>query len=396
MKTNEETPLLNKKDDDLATENGNSSPFQVSVNIMKGCLGTGILSLPWAFAKSSYIGSYTVFPFVTVYCLISSMVVIQCCEQLQIFSYDGLLKSIPRFGPVLEKISAFILIIHCILSCASYVVLAGDTFVNFFDSSEAPQVWMISATLVTLFIYFPTCLLDFSQLSFISIVGILSTFYVFFLVLFPSPDTIRGSPVPIFELNFSWCSTASISVQSYLTNGCMPPIYKSMKDRSPSKFKRSFFFSYFVVFLLYVVFTLFALNTFGESAPGNIMLSMPSSIFVSAGRFGIFLSIIGTFSIILSASTGSIEQNFYQGRYPSFTTKAICIGAQCSVAYIVGITIPNLGVVNVMNGALSTATLFGIFPALMAIYHLRKPVLQYSIFALIGVSLAFFSFLPLL
>jgi len=355
-----------------------------------------MLSLPWAFAKSSLIGSILVLTFATFYCIVSSMIIVRCSEMQQIFSYDRLLRSIPNYGPTLERLGSIIIVVHIILSCASYVVLAGDTFVTLFESSDPSQVWLISATGVTLLIYFPTCLLDFSQLSFISAIGLLSVFYIFFLVIFLSSDTIKDGSVPLFEINVEWCSTASLSVQSYLNTASLVPIYKSLKDRSPAKFYPILSTSYAFVFVLYLIFALFASYDFGSAVKGNVLLSMTSSFWVSIGRFGVFISIVGSFPLLLAASTASIEQMYFNGAFPSFSKKFIFVAIQCLAAYLVGIMIPNLGVVNVINGALATATLFGVFPALMAIFYLQESTFLYTTFACFGITLGIFAVIPLL
>jgi len=396
MVVNENTPLIisQSKATTKDTPNGNVSFYGVISNLVKGCFGTSMLSLPWVFANATLLPSIVILTLTSFFTIYSTMIVIKCQEKKQIFSFDALLRDIPNIGKALEHISIVIVITHCLLSGISYIVLAGDTAVCLFPN--VPNMKMIGQTIVTWFIYYPLCLSDFKKLSFVSVVGIVATIYVFILVCIP-PLEQTSEIGEWFGMNFYWASTASVCVQAFLNPCIQGSIYRSMQDRSPSKYRNALGTSYVFVTIVYAIFATLGVIFYGSAVQGNILLDFPNNAVTHLARVGVFISIIGLFPIVIvGGSTATIETTFYDGHFPSFWSKATTIFFQCVLAYVGAILLPNLGVVNLMNGALSVATLFGIFPALMAIHHLDGNRTWYAIFGVLGLLLGWASFIPLL
>jgi len=336
--------------------------------------------------------SLFVLAFVTWYSIWSGMLTVRCCEKYRVYSFDGVLAFIPGWGPTLERVAALLVTFNSVLSCITYVVLAGDTAVKLIPDYNEFYVRLIAQIVVTWAVYFPLSLIQLQDLAIVSWVGIVAVGYIFILVLIPA----NGNPdatYTVFEASFQWCFVASVGVQAYAGSYIMPCVYKTMKDRKIKSFNKALNVAYWGTFVLYAIFAVAGCVYYGKSVEGDILLSLPSNIWNHIARIGQLISVIGTYPIILNGgAVATVEGQFFDHEFETDWQRKSVVCFFTALSFVGAYLIPDLGVVNIINGAVSTASLLSIFPAMMGVYLLGGDAKFYTAYALIGVFLAIGSF----
>lgn len=112
------------KINDNITNDQDSSSFTVTlINTINCIVGSGILSLPWAFSKATIIPAIIGSIFIGIFSCSTAIFVIHACEITQMFEFSALLNVI---SPIWEKIGFFMLL-YCVLSsCLRYSMIVGD------------------------------------------------------------------------------------------------------------------------------------------------------------------------------------------------------------------------------------------------------------------------------
>jgi len=384
---NQRSPLLQPQIGQEDNHEAKSGFWVTVLNIVKACVGTSMLSLPWAFAGGSLIPSMIVLCLSSFSVVISIVIIVLACEELKAFNVPALLKEFPPWLTRVMEVSTFIMcLIQTGLALVSYIVLAADSMIK-----VIPGLSRTSWSLLFAFgIYFPLCLMKLKDLWFTSAVGLSAAFYTFVLIC------VYSGPPPVdycfFEFNMEWFTVAGVSTQAVCLFYCIPPMYENLENRSVKKFSKATITAFIICTIFYGAFSSIAYLNFGNASLGDILLNLPENLASHVARFGQLICVLGSYPLIFLGTITTIEGQFF-GEFSSQFQRVGTIFGLHVIFLSLSLVLPDLGVLNSINGGLAIATLTFIFPALFAIYILHKSTAAFTAYALFGVLVTIASIL---
>jgi len=372
----EYSPLLkteNGKDgalqiSDSGTEGEKGASYWVTVaNVVKANIGTSMLSLPWAFAGSGMFPGIFVMAvsiFTTGFC--AATISRACRITGDSSSIPVLTQRMARLPSRVRNSIDFFLVIFCLIQCGlalvSYVVLAADSMIKVFGMSR-----LFWSPIFSILIFFPLSLFKLKDLWITSVIGLSAAAYCFFLICYYRSD---NEPVNMcwFDISWEWLTVAGVSTQSTCLFYCIPPMYMSMENRRD--FPKAAWTGYFISFLFYAAFAFMGYLHFGLDVQGDILLNLPESLLSQVARLAQLVCVTGSFPLIYAGLLTTMEAQLF-GQFVNQTQK-IFFSFCCHILFCAfSLWLPNLGILNSINGSLAIGVLSFAFPSLLAYYLLQ-------------------------
>jgi proton-coupled amino acid transporter len=258
----EREPLLEHSLDAVPAPQGTGSVFHGTISVVKICIGTGVLALPYAFQQSGIITGVIVLAFVALWNAYTSSILLECATALRkrgisLQAERSTLSGIARhatgiWGVYLLDFSLFFTTFGV---CTTYQITVGQLLSSAFEGLGMPyhpanqQLMMLAAAIL---IYPMTRLKSLEILAKTAGVALLSLF-ISFIIIFASgyefPTAAQISPLLYAKSINSFSIFFGIVVFSFGIPAAMFPIQEGMKD--PSQFKRSLFAGLGVVYITY-------------------------------------------------------------------------------------------------------------------------------------------------
>jgi len=277
----------------------------------------------------------------------------------------------------------------------------------------------------------PLCFLDMKYLSFTSTLSVLVNIYIFGYLLYQFQQ-FNWEPQDsscLLGLTSGTFTFFSVLMFSIIIQMCVLPMYQQLEDRTPAKFQSCVVVAFVFLFVFTMMFGACAYMIFGTSTLSNILKNFPRNFPADVARVGMCLVVLGVFPIMLSPMVAPIRtwelekasrQPFHYrkledtqpgsemmhsvGSFREPTTKPsrmwstlmtlVVVFASMGVSFFIS----DLGLMNVINGAISV-TMFVAFCPTMVGLHLGSPpsnlrrVLLYGLFIFgLGMSAAGFVF----
>eukprot|EP01084_Bolivina_argentea_P215880 366607_1 len=380
----DKTSLLKKATSSTKIPNGTSNLFVTILNMMKLMIGSGMLSLPWAFAHVGLIPGLIACIFCATFDFIAAMLLIYSSEITQLFEYSAVLRLI---GPIWEYAGAICLLYVVSGSLVGYLILIGD-FIN--DAIEqlgvAPN--SIPAQRQIIIIAFTVCLLtplvllkDLSSLRFSSFIGIAAIAYCVILLVVTTivhvnqASFMLGSAYDsnsIFEVmdwNICFFIMTNVCTQAYVCHYSVQRVYLDLKDRTVERMWIANGVSYASVCIIYVIFAVCGYILYGSTCPSDVLIAFVGGVDVVIARFAMTFSVCGTYPLAFVACQATLEHQFFstkKNKIWNYKQKpwlriVIILLTQC-VYLILSCIIPTVGPVVSVNGAVSTIGLIALFP----------------------------------
>jgi len=195
-----------------------------------------------------------------------------------------------------------------------------------------------------------------------------------------------------FEFNMEWFTVAGVSTQAVCLFYCIPPMYENLENRSVKKFSKATITAFIICTIFYGAFSSIAYLNFGNASLGDILLNLPENLASHVARFGQLICVLGSYPLIFLGTITTIEGQFF-GEFSSQFQRVGTIFGLHVIFLSLSLVLPDLGVLNSINGGLAIATLTFIFPALFAIYILHKSTAAFTAYALFGVLVTIASIL---
>jgi len=363
-----------------------SSLFVSILNVVKTCIGAGILSLPWAFSYGSLWPSIFMFLFSAVYCLISAMLIVHGCEASGIFEYSALLRSA---GSWVEKTGALTVCYVTFSTCLGYCIIIPQflqpSFSEMFGIERFSFDRGLYILVVSPLILCPLCLLrDLSSLRFSSTVGLIAVFYCLGLFVVESvehgqsgeaPGTASDPDAEFLSIRWSMGIFVVMNVASK-ANVChyaLPPIYGELRDRSIKRMWIVMAVSYAIVTAVYVTFAVCGYYLFGSDSQGMILESYrgKSGAAVAVARLGTCFSIFGCFPLIFKGGINALETQFFSkpGSRWNFKenprVRAIVITSIIAALTLLSLPLNDIGPVASIEGAVTVLLIICAFPIII-------------------------------
>lgn len=179
-------------------------------------------------------------------------------------------------------------------------------------------------------------------------------------------------------LGFSKGNIAMVSamMQAVIIQMCILPMYQQLENRTPQKFQSIVVTAFSMLFAIFGGFSAIAYLTFGPDVHGNVLIDLPHTPWGNLARIASSLSVMGVFPLVLMPMVAPIKN--YNGFTSSaagnnlrslaaMVAKVLIITLVMIAAYIVR----DLGVLNVVNGALCVGGIVGLCPAMVGLYLLE-------------------------
>ena len=341
---------------------------------------------PWAFAYGSLWPSVIVCIFSAVYCLICAMLLTHGCEVTGTFEYSALLRFV---SPKLEKIGAIAICYVVFSTCLGYCIIIPQflqpAFSEMFDIARFPHDHRMYILIASPLILYPLCLLkDLSSLRFSSIIGILAIFYCLGLFVYESIEHHKNGEAPgtasdpnaVFLTNH-WSTgifiVVNVAAKANVIHYALPPIYESLRNRSPKRMWIVVSVSYVVVTAIYLAFAICGYYLFGSDAQGNVLENFrgESGAAVAVARLGTCLSIFGCFPLIFKAGINALETQFFSTPDSRWNfrenpkTRVGVITILIAILTLISLFIDDIGPVTSIEGAVTVLLLICAFPIMI-------------------------------
>jgi len=371
----------------IVSEDDRSSSLLTSIlNVIKTCIGAGILSFPWAFAFGSLWPSIFICVFNAGYCLISGMLIVCGCEATGIFEYSALLQTV---GPWAARACAVVLCFCVFSTCLGFCILIPQfvqpAFSEMFGIGRFPFDDQMYILIIAPLILYPLCLLrDLSSLRFSSSIGIVAILYCLGLFVFEAvhhhqmgeaPGTASDAAAFIEANHWTVGIFIVVNVASK-ANNChfsLPPIYESLRDRSVKRMWIVMSVSYAVVTAIYITFAFCGYFLFGSDSDANVLDNFrdEAGAAVSAARLSTAFSVMGCFPLIFKAGINALETQFFSAPHSKWNFKehprvrVLVITAILVTLTFCSLFLDDIGPVASIEGAVTVLLLVSAFPILI-------------------------------
>jgi amino acid permease len=284
-------------------------------------------------------------------------------------------------GHTSEAVCNFLVWATMFMCLVGYLIIIADSVAPLTAGTavENREIWIALGSLAVL----PLCFLDQQYLSFSSTLSILVNVYLVLLVAYLSfTQPWHGLPQPcVFGLSEGCVSMCSALMMAIVIQMCVLPMYQSMRNRSVARFRRVLTVSFSFLFVLFVGFQTLALVAFGPLVDSNVLRNLPDNLAGSLARLGKIGAVLGVYPIMIAPMVAPVRSAKGDG-LANWATLAIVFGAMAA-----GFFVRDLGIMNVLNGAVSVAGFVAIAPGLVGYYLLGKSRVAMALLMLTGLVL---------
>ncbi|KAL0231950.1 hypothetical protein PCE1_002947 [Barthelona sp. PCE] len=331
-----------------------------TINLMNNLVGTGVLSVSYAFSLLSFIPTIIAVIALGIMSGYSMILITHCCNMCKKFTWkDILVAAFPRY--VLGVVDFFISLL-CLCFLTAYMIIIKDYFTPLVEIFVEPG-WYSSGNfllgVIVITILLPLSLLrslkSLATASSIAIVGVIAcAFIIIFRSLdsgFPGLDTFSLIAPRSFKHAISGLSILLLIFSAHLN---IPKMYEELHHRSTPKMKKVVKRAISIDGIFYVVIGMFAYFHFGTGCQPNLLLNYdPTHVTVYLAKFFMSVVVCLSFPIICYAA-----RTIFMG---IFNTKKYKLLIVVVVAMCYGMTflITDLGIILQFAGA--TVSTFVVF-----------------------------------
>jgi len=382
------------------TESEGLSITALAFNLMKSCLGTGILSLPAGIAAMGDVEGALV-PASIVMAILGSVsaysffIIGKLCE----------MEDASSFGEVWEKTigkeSSWIVTAVCFLTplgvALSFSIVLGD-FLSSLATTAGLKGFLatrhFAILAVTLVAVYPLTLLkSLAALAPMSIIGVLGVVVsaVFMYLRMKSGsyaeggkyfDTIASTLQPSFGkkglsiLSPTSSILCSMAATAYLAHFLAPDFYRGLKNANTKRFATLSAVGFSATGIISIFMMCVAFLTFGGNSAGMILKNYsavdPGAILV---RLLMVISVVGSYPFIFGAVRASyLELTTKEGELVTDKTRTSVTRAILAGVTIGALLLEDAGFVVSFNGALMGSAIIYIFPSLMYLQSMKNRV----------------------
>lgn len=351
--------------DSLTMAKGHASSISVMTNIITAGLGAGILSIPWTAAGASVTTAIVILFLVLLVNYWTIMILIEGGEKHQVFDLGALLCKIPKVGPMADVFLNIMIWMSNLMCLIGYLIIIADNMTKVLAGGpyDSRILWVTAGSVVAFFL----CFLNQDALAFSSTFAIVVNLYLFVVVFYlgvssPAEAWIAETPICYFALSKGGVSMVSALMMGLIIQMCALPFYEELADRSVDKFRSILKKAFIFLFFLFAGFLYMSLLAFGEGVNSNVLANFPSGLWGALAQIGMAGVALSVYPLMLMPMVAPVRTRF--GNMISWsTTLGIVV-----VAMIISYSVTSLGVLVVLNGAMSCCGFVGLAPALVGLY----------------------------
>ncbi|OBZ88152.1 Vacuolar amino acid transporter 1 [Choanephora cucurbitarum] len=344
-----------------------------SINIL---IGVGILSLPLGFKCSGWIISLIVFCFCFGLTNYTAKLLAKCLDKDPNSRTYGDMGAM-AFGVRGRVFISFLFLTELVTCSVALVVLLCDGIDSLFPGQNPFLIRVISFVILT-----PTLFIPIRHLSYTSLLGILSVFSLFAVIVYDGLSK-PNAPGSLHEME----PTATLFPQAdsnvplsfglimagFAGHAVFPTIYRDMKH--PEEYKKMVNFTYIVTATVYLAvaacgYAMFGSSTMQEITQNLVLVPEYNKVLNRMAVYLIALNPIAKYGLTLNPVVLSWQMSLLP-TLESWTNKAKwrkplvkCIGILMTSVLIITLAtlIPNFDKVMSLLGALFSFLISGIFP----------------------------------
>ncbi|XP_026438171.1 amino acid transporter AVT1H-like [Papaver somniferum] len=262
----------------------NSSFLHSVINMSAILIGLGQLSTPYALQKGGWVSSFLLIGF-GILCAYTSHLLGRCLKKDQkIRNYSDIGNH--AFGAKGKVIASTFIYLEVFMALVSFTIALNDNLATVFDEKHLNISWTHLSTsqfltVTAVIVALPTVWLkDLSKISFLSVVGIILSFLIFYSVIHIAAfGGVKANRfIPVLRLH-NIPAISGLYVFSFSTHVVFPDIYRSMKD--PSKFTKVSIVSFTIVTTFYTTIAFVGAKLFGPEVNSQVTLNMPKHLLVT-------------------------------------------------------------------------------------------------------------------
>lgn len=361
-----------------------ASARATTMNFITGGLGSAIFSLPWSMAGSSIIPSLVLVAIVLFLNWWTISIIVRACDRFDVFDLGSLARRLPRIGRPMQVVINIFVNFSMFLCLVSYLIVMHDSGVSFFQSHHDKQhagpvhIPRIIPVSIAALVVLPLCFLSMQLLEKTSSIAIGINIYLFVLVgVFyvkasknhdlPDDCCLLGATV---KGNFAM---ATVLFQAVIVQMCAPPMYKQLEDRSPQKFDRIVAISFCVLFVLFSGFSTICYLLIGPQVSSNVLEDLPHNIGSLIAQGGVILVVACVFPIMVIPMIEPLETMQIRVLDSSKTRNTFIALVKVFIvaaSWLVSVFVRSLGIVNVINGAMSAGVFVALVPSAIGFFLL--------------------------
>eukprot|EP00928_Gymnodinium_smaydae_P061916 TRINITY_DN45887_c0_g1_i1.p1 TRINITY_DN45887_c0_g1~~TRINITY_DN45887_c0_g1_i1.p1 ORF type:complete len:505 (+),score=4.03 TRINITY_DN45887_c0_g1_i1:54-1517(+) len=366
---------------------GSVSAGRMTLNLVVGGLGTGMLSLPWSMAGTGWLPSIAIMALTLCVNKVTIMILVRAAEEYNAFDMGHLLSCLPgRLGSVMHHTSNVFIWFSVFVSLVSYFVVIADSITLTIGRPDLRGYVVLGSSVLLL----PLCFLDQSRLAFTSFLSVGVTVYICVVLVTLLASEAVSEPLPevcIIGLGRGTVAMTTSMMQAVIIQMCVLPMYEELELRTPREFEKSVTHAFAILFLLFAIFSTTAYFLFGPNVSSNVLQNLPVNLWTSLAQLGMVVAVVGVYPILLMPMVAPVRHSDRFGRFADSIGIAIVIASSC-----ISLSVQDLGVLNVFNGALMVGVFVGIIPGLVGIYLLKHSVVALSMLIVVAVVTSLFGF----
>ena len=287
----------------------------MTINLVTGGLGSGILTLAWGMAGASIVVGVLLILLVVALNACTVMILVHASETHKKFDLGALLALLPGrwLGPISQGACNALVWVTLWMTLLGYLIVVQDSMSSLFPADSwlaGRSVWALLGSLVALGL----SLVDLGLLSRTSSpLGVAVNCYLFGLLCADlgasgrSPEALcfmaRLDPPPRGVISFLSLVSMTIIIQM-----CILPMYEHLEDRSPQRFRWALGASFSILFVLYAAFATVAYLRFGPTVPANVLKDLGDAGWGDAARVGMSIVVLCVYPLMVKPMVAPVEQ----------------------------------------------------------------------------------------
>eukprot|EP00474_Spongospora_subterranea_P003278 CRZ03736.1 hypothetical protein [Spongospora subterranea] len=349
------------------------SVARASFNFANTILGAGIIGMPFALKRTGLLMGCLLMMFVAYLSAYSSRMLVQCANKVGATTYEGLCRQIlggKAFNVVLLCMGAF-----AFGGMTAYLILIGDaaTFVSraWFGTDTIFSDRRILILGFSCICVLPLSLIrDITKLSFGSFLGLVSIAVIVITVIWHGPAAAQqmtlaenqtSSAISVIESTlFAGIGTMSFA---FVCNHSAFIVFNSLDHPTPSRWRLITNISVGFAFFMCFIFGVSGYVNFRQSTKADILGNFPASDEVmNISRVMLVTTMIFTYPMEMFVARHCILQVVTQEEHCSYWKYALASVSLFAATLAIAITVPDVGIVIEVTGAISASCVGYILP----------------------------------
>lgn len=350
-------------------EPGTATAWNLTLNIVTGGLGAGILSLPWSTAGATLIPSFAIIAVVLMVNACTIIILVEAAEKKQAFDLGAVLGHLPgRLGPIMKAVTNVSVWASIFGLLIGYYIVICDSVDHVFGKDNRPAREVTLA--ISAAIMIPICFLDQSRLAFTSSLTVAINIYIFCLICAKAVQKAAEDKLPdicFLGVGFGTVAMVTAMTQAVIIQMCVIPMYAELQDRTPRKMRKIVIVSFSILFLIFAAFCAGGDLMWGVKVKSNVLKNLKRNVFGSIAQIGMVIVSASVYPIMFIAMIAPVRNSQRFSQHANWLTVFLVL-LSAGIAYFVD----NLGTMNVINGAMCVGIFTGLVPALAGVYILQE------------------------